>query len=240
MPGLFESFDALRALLGRDFVPWVVGWARALPVVIIVPAFGLGGIAAPVRVVLSLGLAACVAPALHGVALETAPLWFVLLREAALGVPVALATAASLWAAVMTGGVLDSLRGARDNADLPVLGEPASPFGVLFGLLVAVGFLEAGGAERLARALAEPRLHTTFAIAAERLADSIGISVAVAAPLVVGSVLIELGSAFVARAASPAYVAPLLAPLRALGVLFVTSLALDRVVELLVLLASRA
>lgn len=240
MPGLLESFAALRDLLGRDFVPWAVAWARALPVVIVVPAFGLGGIAPPIRVVLSLGLAACVAPALHGVAPATAPLWFVLLREAALGVPVALATAASLWVAVMTGGVLDSLRGARDSADLPVLGEPASPFGVLFGLLVAVGFLEAGGAERLARALGEPRLHTTFAVAAERLADSIGISVAVAAPLVVGSVLIELGSAFVARAASPAYVAPLLAPLRALGVLFVASLALDRVVELLVLLASRA
>jgi type III secretory pathway component EscT len=240
MPDLFESFDALRELLGGDARPWVLGWARALPVVIAVPALGLGGVAAPIRVVLSLGLAACVAPTLRAVAPEQGPLWFVLAREAARGVPVALATGASLWAAVMAGGILDALRGARDGTELAVLGEPTSPFGVLFGLLVAVGFLEAGGAERLARALGEPRLHTTFAIAAERLADSVGISVAVAAPLIVGAVLIELGSAFVARAASPAYVAPLLAPLRALGVLFVTSLVLDRLVGLLVLLASRA
>jgi len=240
MPSLLESFDALRDLFGGDFRAWVIGWARALPIVIAVPAFGLGGVAGPVRVVLGLGLAACVAPALHAVTPVGAPLWFMIVREAARGVPIALATAASLWAAVMAGGLLDSLRGARDSADLPVLGEPASPFGVLFGLLVAIGFLEAGGAERLARALAEPRLHTTFAVAAERLADSVGIAVAVAAPLVAGALLIEIGSAFVARAANPAYVAPLLAPLRALGVLFVTSLVLDRVVELLVLLASRA
>ena len=240
MPSFLESFDALSGLFGGDVRPWAIGWARALPVVVAVPAFGLGGVAAPVRVVLSLGLAACVAPALHALPPEAAPLWFVIAREAALGVPLALATAASLWAAVMAGGVVDSLRGARDSADLPVLGEPASPFGVLFGLLVAIGFLEAGGAERLARALGQPRLHTTFAVAAERLADSVGISVAVAAPLVVGAVLIEMGSAFVARAASPAYVAPMLAPLRALGVLFVISLVLDRIVGLLVLLAGRA
>jgi type III secretory pathway component EscT len=62
----------------------------------------------------------------------------------------------------------------------------------------------------------------------------------VAAPLVAASVLIELSAALVARSASPAYVAPWLAPLRSLGVLLVAWIALDRMVELLVLLASRA
>jgi hypothetical protein len=107
-------------------------------------------------------------------------------------------------------------------------------------LLASLGFLETGGAERMARALAEPRLHTSFAIAAERLAASAGIAVAIAAPLVVGSVLLELAGAFVARAASPAYIAPLVAPVRSLGLLFVVWLALDRVVELLVVLAAQA
>jgi len=240
MQSLAEILDALRGLVGTGPGPWLLGWARALPVVILVPAFGLGALALPIRVVLSLSIAVCVAPGLSAVPLDGVPLALAILREALRGVPVALATAATLWAAVMAGGLLDTLRGARDGVELPVLDEPSSPFGVLFGLLVALGFLEAGGAERLARALGEPRLHTTFAVAAERLADSVGVAVAVAAPLVAGAVLLEVGSALVACAASPAYVAPLLAPLRALGVLVVAWLALDRVVELLVLLAAQA
>jgi len=240
MQSLAEVLDALRGLLGADPGPWLLAWARALPVVILVPAFGLGGVALPIRVVLALSLAVCVAPGLAAVPPGGVPFGLALLREALLGVPVALATAATLWAAVMAGGLLDTLRGARDGVELPVLDEPSSPFGVLFGFVVALGFLEAGGAERLATALGEPRLHTTFAIAAERLADSVGIAVAVATPLVVGAILLEIGSALVARAANPAYIAPLLAPLRALGVLVVAWIALDRVVELLVVLASRA
>jgi hypothetical protein len=111
---------------------------------------------------------------------------------------------------------------------------------VLLGLLVALGFLETGGVERLATALAEPRLHASFAVAAERLTSSVGIAVAIAAPLVVGSILLEMASAFVARAASPAYVAPLVAPMRSLGLLCVVWLALNRIVELLVVLAAKA
>jgi type III secretory pathway component EscT len=240
MPDLSEALDALRDLVGMSVGPWLVGWARALPVVLLVPAFGLGGVGVPIRVVLSLGMAACVAPGLGPVSMAGMPLWLVVAREAALGLPVALATAATLWAAVMAGGVVDTLRGTRDGSELAVLDEPSSPFGVLFGLLAALGFLETGGAERLARALGEPRVQATFAVAAERLSDSVGIAVALAAPLLVGSVLLELGSALVARAASPAYVAPLLAPLRALGVLMIAWLVLDRVAELCVLLASHA
>jgi len=240
MQDVSEALDALRELVGVGPGPWLVAWARALPVVLIVPAFGLGGVAVPIRVVLSLGMAVCVAPGLAAVPTAGVPLGLVVAREAARGVPVALATAATLWAAVMAGGVVDTLRGARDGSELAVLDAPSSPFGVLFGLLAALGFLETGGAERLARALGEPRVQATFAVAAERLSDSVGVAVALAAPLLVGSVLLELGSALVARAASPAYVAPLLAPLRSLGVLVVAWLVLDRVAELCVLLASRA
>ncbi|HEV8549929.1 MAG TPA: flagellar biosynthetic protein FliR [Polyangiaceae bacterium] len=237
MPGLV---DALSDLLGADLGPFVLGWARALPVVTLVPAFGLGGVAVPIRVVLGLGMGVAVAPGLAAVPVHGLPFWFVFLREAAHGLPVALATSAALWAAVMAGGLVDTLRGARDTVELPVLEEPSSPFAVLFGLFVGLGFLEAGGAERLVRALAEPRSTVTFAVAATRLADSIGVAVALAAPLVAGAVLLELGSALLARAASPAYVAPLLAPLRALGVLVVAWLVLARIAELSVLLATHA
>jgi type III secretory pathway component EscT len=231
---------ALKALTGVDPRAYVLAWARVLPVVVLVPAFGLSGVAAPVRVALGLGMAGTLAPALRAVASSGMPLWLECASAAFQSLPFALGTAALLWAALMAGGLADNLRASRDSVELPVFDEATTPFGALFGLLVALGFLETGGVARIVAALAEPRLHTSFAIAAERLAESVGIAVGVAAPLLAGSVLIELSAALVARSASPAYVAPVLAPLRSLGVLLVAWLALDRMVELLVLLAGRA
>ena len=230
----------LRQALGDDPLVWALAWARALPVLVLVPAFGLGGLALPIRVALALGMAGCVAPALRVLPVAGMPWWLALAREGLASLPFALGTAAILWAAVMAGGLADNLRGGRESAELPVLDEAASPFGVLFGLLVALGFLESGGAGRVAAALAEPRLHGSFAVAVERLSESVGIAVSVAAPLVVGSVLIELAAAFIARAAAPVQVTSLVAPLRSLGLLFVVWVALDRMVGLWVLLGSRA
>lgn len=235
-----EWLALLRQTLGDDPFVWALAWARALPILVLVPAFGLGGLAQPIRIALGLGMAGCIAPALRGVPAPGVPWWLALVRESAESLPLALGTAAILWTAVMAGGLADNLRGAREGAELPVLDEGASPFGIVFGLLVALGFLESGGAARVASALAEPRLHTSFALAVERLSAAVGIAVSVAAPLVVGSLLIEIGAAFIARAASPAYIVPLVAPLRSLGLLVVVWFALDRSVELLVLLASRA
>jgi type III secretory pathway component EscT len=230
----------LRQALGDEPLAWGLAWARALPILVLVPAFGLGGVALPIRAALALGMAGCVAPALRALPVPGMPWWLALLRESAQTLPLGIGTAAILWAAVMAGGLADNLRGARDGTELAVLDEPTSPLGALFGLLVALGFLESGGAARIASALAEPRLHTSLAAAVERLAASVGIAASVAAPLVAGSLFIELGGAFIARAAAPAYIAPLVAPLRSLALLFVAWLALDRVVELLVVLASHA
>lgn len=230
----------LRQALGDDPLVWALAWARALPVLVLVPAFGLGGLASPIRAALALGMAGCVAPALRALPVTGLPWWFLLARESVASLPLALGTAAILWAAVMAGGLVDNLRGGRESSELPVLDEAASPFGVLFGLLVALGFLESGGAGRVAAALAEPRLHGSFGVAVERLSASVGIAVSVAAPLLVGSVLIELAAAFIARAAAPVQVTSLVAPLRSLGLLFVVWLALDRIVELWVVLGSRA
>ncbi len=229
----------LERVLGADARAFLLAWARALPVVTLVPAFGLAAVALPIRVALGAGMAAAVAPMMRPVVDASLPFWLLFAGELARGVPLALAVSAFLWAAIMAGGLVDNLRGARESAEVPLLDEPSSPMAALLGLLMALAFFETGGAARLAVALGDPRLTSTFAIAAERLAQSMGVAVAIAAPLAVGSVLVEAASGLIARSASPAYVLPLVAPLRSVLLLFVVWLSLDRIVELLVLLASR-
>jgi type III secretory pathway component EscT len=240
MPSLVELLAAVERLYGADGRAFLVAWARALPLVTLVPAFGLSAVALPIRVVLGATMAVAVAPALRGVASTDVPLPSLLLIEAGRTLPLALATSALLWAAVMAGGWVDNLRGAREHVELPLIDEPGGPFSALFGLLMAIAFLEVGGASRLAAALAEPRAVSTWATAAERLSQSVGLAVALAAPLAVGSVLVELTAGLIARAATPAYVLSLLAPLRSLALLVLVWLSLDRIVELFVLLASRS
>jgi hypothetical protein len=59
------------------------------------------------------------------------------------------------------------------------------------------------------------------------------VALAIAAPVLAASIVVELASALIARAATPAFIQPLLAPLRSLVLLAVAALALDRMVELL-------
>jgi type III secretory pathway component EscT len=236
VPALEEVLRSLTALDGRELRAFSLAWARALPIVTIVPAFGLSAVATPIRLGLGAALALAAAPALRPVASDGSPFVIALAREGAAGLPVALGAAAILWATVMAGGLADNLRGGRDALELPLLDEPSPPLAALFGMFAAVGFIEVGGVARLASALAEPELHATWAIAAQRLSASIGIAVAIAAPLVVGSLLVETALALVARAASPAYVLPLLAPLRSLALLAVVWVSFDRIAELVVVL----
>lgn len=240
MSGLSEVLEALARVAGVDFRGWLLAWARVLPVVLLVPAFGLGSVLLPIRIGLALALALAIAPGLRVLAGGEEPLWFAVGREVARGLPLAIGTAALLWAAVMAGGLADNLRGGRESSEVPVLEEPAPPLAAVFGLLVGFAFLAGGGAERVISALAEPQLTSTWGAAAQRLSQAIGLAVALAAPLVAASLLVEIAGAFVARAAAPAYVLPLLAPLRSLALLFVVWLALDRLVELFVVLASAA
>lgn len=240
MAGMQELVGALSELWGADFRAWALAWARVLPVLILVPAFGLSAVALPIRALLGATLAVSIAPGLSHVAADGAPLWVAFGREVLVGLPIALATSSLLWAAVMAGGLADHLRGGSESTELPVFEEALPPLSTLFGLLAAVAFLETGGAERLVLALSEPSSRVTFAAAAEKLARAVSLAVAIAAPLLAGSVLIELAGALVARAAAPAYVAPLLAPLRSLALLFLCWLALDRLVELVAILAASA
>lgn len=231
-PDLLHALDAL----GPELRAWSLAWVRAVPIVTIVPAFGLGAVAIPIRLGLAAALALAAAPSLRPIAADGTPFVLAVLREAAAGLPVAIGAAAILWAAIMAGGLADDLRGGREMPEVPLLDEPAAPLSALFGLFAAVGFIEAGGVARLAEAIAAPALDGTWAAAAQRLAASIGIAVAIAAPLVIGALLVEIAGALVARAASPAWVLPLVAPLRSVAVLAVLWVSFDRIAELVALL----
>jgi type III secretory pathway component EscT len=160
--------------------------------------------------------------------------------EVARGLPVALTAAITLWAATMAGGLVDDLRGGREQASLPTVERGATPLGALMAMLVAIVFLETGGPARVARALSNPNLelHGPLLRAAANLVSGIELAIAVAAPVVVAAIVVEVASSLVARSANPAHLVPVFAPLRAIAILGVTALVLDRMVELLAEVAS--
>ena len=245
--------EVARALArqGVDLASLGLAWARATPAVTLVPAFGLRAIPGPGRAVLALGFAACVVPAIalaqtaSGASLAEAnrgESWIALaLAEVLRGIPVALAAAIPLWAATMAGGVADALRGSQESASAPAVEGRASPLGVLLSLLASAIFLQTGGPARVAWALATlPALHQGRAgpadpwiAVAHDLTAGISLAVALGAPLLAASVVIEVAGALIARAATPAQIHALLAPLRALGVLGVLAIVIDRLADAL-------
>jgi hypothetical protein len=104
-------------------------------------------------------------------------------------------------------------------------------------MLVAIAFLQGGGAEQAVAALVEsPEVSNSAVLEVIRvLSSGIGLAVAVMAPLLAVSIVVEVASALVARAASPAFIQPMLAPLRSFIILGALALLLERVVSFLVL-----
>ena len=240
MSGLLEQLARLLEGSGLDLVAIGLGWARAAPVVTIVPAFGLRAIPSAARATLGLALAVTIAPAMVGQNPVDGAQWGVALALSFLqGLPIAVAAAVPLWAATMTGGVIDALRGAGDEASAPTVEGRASPLGVLFSLLASAIFLATGGPARVALVLVTPPQHLAISSAsvllrvAADITNGVQIAMAVGAPVLVASVVIELSGALIARSASPAQVHTLLAPVRSLGVLAITALLLDRMLGLL-------
>ena len=223
--------------LGIDLPAWGLAWARTAPTVVLVPAFGLRAIPGPARAVLGLAIAASIAPAMVVEPNATMPWALNAAYEALRGVPVALGAAAALWAASQAGGLVDNLRGGRESASLPNVEPGTTPTGALLAILIAIAFLEGGGASKVAGALirVDQDLQHAYSRAAVTLLSSVEIAIAVAAPVIAASIVLEVASALVSRAASPAYVQPLLAPLKSLAILGVFALVLERVVELLAL-----
>jgi type III secretory pathway component EscT len=223
--------------LAADLEGLGLAWARFAPTLAIVPAFGLRALPASARGILGVALAAGIAPALAPIAVERGGTpWVVLaLEQIVLGLPVALSAAIPLWAATMAGGLVDALRGAQDGAGLAVVeSSKASPLSVLLSLLASVVFLSTGGPARVAASLATTSLgeHPLLA-AAHALTSGVGLAVAIGAPLLAAAIVLEVAFALVARAASPSQVHALLAPIRALGLLAIVAIVLDRIADVI-------
>jgi flagellar biosynthesis protein FliR len=217
-----------------DVRAWLVAWARVSPTLALVPIFGGSALPAPARAGLGVALAVALVPALRPVA-EARPLPLAMLAESARGLPVAIGAAVLVHIALMVGGAIDDLRGARSASALPVFDSEHTPLGALFGLLVALAMLESGAPARLVASLArttpEASLHGVIAT----LAASAGIAVAVASPVLAVALVLSVAEALLARSASPAHVSQLLGPLRSMVLLGVLALALDRMQAALLL-----
>jgi hypothetical protein len=101
--------------------------------------------------------------------------------------------------------------------------------GVAMSLLASAIFLATGGPARVVTALCVRPLdaHPVLA-AADDLAGGITLAVALGGPLLAAAVVIEIAGALIARAAAPAQVHALIAPLRALGSLAIMGIVLER------------
>jgi flagellar biosynthetic protein FliR len=220
---------------GVDLAALGLAWARVMPAVTIVPAFGLRALPTPARAVMGLAFAASVFPALAPVAAATTQPWALMaLVEIARGLPVAIAAAVPLWAATMAGGVADALRGSRETPQVPVVEGSATPLGIPLSLLASAIFLSTGGPARVAMALVQhPLAAHPLEAAASDIVAGIALAVALGGPLLAAAVVIEVAGALIARAASPAQVHALLAPLRALGTLAVMAVVLERLAGVL-------
>lgn len=225
--------------LATDLEGIGLAWARFAPTLAIVPAFGLRALPAAARGVLGIALAAAIYPAVVPLVVErpSAPWLLLALEQILLGIPVALAAAIPLWAATMAGGLVDSLRGANEGTGLAVIeGSKQSPMAILLALLASVVFLSTGGPAHVARELTATTLAAAPALAAaQAIVAGIGIAIAVGAPLLAAAIVLEIAFALIARAASPAQVHALLAPLRALGLLAIVAIVLERIANVIAL-----
>ncbi|MGA2448937.1 MAG: flagellar biosynthetic protein FliR [Polyangiaceae bacterium] len=232
MPSVLSTTIAALSAAGVDLAGLGLAWARVLPTVTLVPAFGLRALPAPARAVMGLAFAATVFPAMTPAAHERSGPWIALAAvEFARGLPVALAAAVPLWAATMAGGVADALRGApQETQGLPTMEGRATTLGVTLSLLACALFLEGGGPARVVHALAvdPPTSHPVLTVAGH-LVSGITLAVALGAPLLAASIVVEVAAALVARAASPAQVHALLSPLRAVATLAIFGVVLERV-----------
>ena len=211
-----------------------------MPVVVLVPAFGLRALPFGTRVSLALTLGFSVTPALsHSSAL---PLGLAVTAEALSALPVALCAAVSLWAASMAGGLVDELRQSREFSQLPIVTGDTSPTGALFALVAAIAFLETGGTSRVITALNRNTLdvHGLLTRVVHDLLSGVHIAIALAVPFLVASVLFELTAALVARALNSTRLEPIWAPLRTVFILVSLAIIFERVLSLIVVIAARA
>src|SRR5690606_26128912 len=174
---LFRDLIDALGITPQALEQWLRAWARVTPIVVIVPAFGLRAVPAPTRIGLGLSLAVAIAPALPGSA-PPGPWAAVLFAEFVRGVPVAVVAASALWIASMAGGLMDNLRAGQEQVMLPNVETQSTPVGALLSMLVAIAFLQGGGAAQAAAAVAraEPVDASALASLSGMLAGGVGVA----------------------------------------------------------------
>ncbi len=235
-PLLADIFHALEGE-GVNVAALGLAWARTAPLIALVPAFGLRALPGPARVVLALSFALAILP---GAGLSTrgvpggAPWGLLVVGELLHGLPVAVATAVPLWAATMAGDLTDGLRGGQGGGvSVPVVDGQASTLGVAASMLASAIWLATGGPARAVTALLRPTSPNVLLESAQLLVSGITLAVSLAAPILVTSIVLELGLALITRAAAPAQVSTLLAPLRSVVVLGAFAIVLERFARVL-------
>ena len=235
-PGIIESLQLVANARRFDLGALGIAWARALPTVIAVPAFGLRALPLPMRAIIGAVIAVAIFPAMIPLASARASEPWVLLaiEQVVAGVPIALATAIPLWAATMAGGAIDTARGADRKVDFPIAEKGSTELGVFFSLLASSIFLSTGGPARVANGLISAHLNDHPLLAAVRdLTNGITASVAIAAPILAAAIAIEAGLALSSRVASPAPVAVALAPARTMAIFVMLALVLERIARVI-------
>lgn len=233
---LFDSLARELARSGIDPIAWLLGAARLLPSVVLIPVFGLRALPLFGQILFALILAAAAAPAIQPFTAANEPWFLTLLTQALGGLPVAVGAAMTLWVASMAGNLLDELRGTAPSPSL-IADSEAGPLGILFTLGAGVMFLKLGGPARLAQALSvtAPLSEQTIRDVAVALARGIQIAILIAGPMLAVLPFFELVYGLFARAARPASVTAIFAPLRAIALLAIVALLLDRFMEGIVL-----
>lgn len=235
-PGLTQSVADELSRNGVNLGAFAIAWARALPTVILVPAFGLRALPWPLRIILGATIAVAIFPTLIPFANSRIdePWIFLALEEALRGIPIAIATAIPLWAATMAGGAIDTMRGAENAIDAPTVEEGSTQLGIFFSLLASSIFLATGGPARVAMALqtAEFPDHPLIA-AAHDLTQGITASVAIAAPILAATIVIDVGLSITNRATSPLSANAITLPARSLGIVVMLALVLERIARVL-------
>ncbi|MEO8178358.1 MAG: flagellar biosynthetic protein FliR [Deltaproteobacteria bacterium] len=232
-----EWIAPLLVELGRSGVDperWLRATLRLVPSVILVPAFGLRALPFPAQLLFAFVFSGATLPAVAGGLPPLARPWvYAVLEELAAGLPVAVSAAAGIWGATMAGNLLDELRGGPAPSDFPLADSPVGPLGILLSLAASISFLEFGGPAQLAQTLVSTP-HVTAGVLAEvvhSLIAGVQLAVLIAAPLLVVLLFLEVFHALLTRATRSGLWLSLIAPLRALSVLAIVALLLDRLVE---------
>lgn len=225
------AFDSMAQLVPQaaEIRAWLLGAARVMPSLVLIPAFGMPALPSQARLGLAVTLGIAVAPALsHSSPL---PLGFAVAAEMLRGLPVAINVTAALWAITMAGSLVDEFAALRIEAQLPIGPAAASPTSTLFTLIAAVGFLHTDGTARLVEALSrkvELPAHLLQGVVTN-LISTVQIATSIAAPFIAASIGITVVSSWVSRSLNASSLQSLWSPLRALLLMLLLAALLDRV-----------